>query len=76
MHTLCLCLKHEVPVDELQPWKWKDERTTAGARFQMCEDDFRRLLQLCERNEGLQGLFAPGGWLYEQLDLDGFKKDD
>ena len=75
-HTLCLCLKYKVLVDQLQPWDWKDEGTTAGTRFQMCRNDFRRLLQLCERNEGLQGLFAPESWLYEQLDLDGFKKGD
>ena len=75
-HAFCLCLKYKVLANQLQPLNPKDEGTAAGTRFQMCRNDFRRLLQLCERNEGLQGLFAPESWLYEQLDLDGFKKGD
>ena len=57
-HSLCLCLKHRVPVNELKPWNHKDEPTMAGEMFKVCEADFGLLLQLCERNERSRGLFA------------------
>lgn len=72
--TLCLCLKHEVPVEELEPWVLRREPATAGQRFRMCKDDFKLLQQLCEKNEGLRGLFAPKSWLFEEFSLVDFMK--
>jgi len=41
----------------------------------MCKGDFKLLQQLCERNEGLRGLFASKvGWLFEELNLGDFVK--
>jgi hypothetical protein len=71
-HTLCLCLKHVVPIDKLKPWRWKDEPTMGKPK--MCQDDFRLLLQLCEKNEGLRGLFASESWLFEDFSLIDFMK--
>lgn len=73
-HTLCLCLKHKVSFDKLEPWSWKDEPAMAGEKFRMCGGDFRLLQQLCERNEGLRGLFASESWLFEELSLVDFMK--
>lgn len=72
--TLCLCLRHRVPIDKLEPWSWKDEPVMAGERFRMCPDDLRLLMQLCEKNEGLRGLFASESWLFEEFSLVDFMK--
>lgn len=70
-HSLCICLKHRVPINELKLWSWKDELASGEAKFKMCKGDFRVLQQLCERNERLCGLFASElGWLFEELSLD------
>jgi len=72
---LCLCLKHRVPINQLEPWNHKDGPTMAGERFRMCKPDFKLLRQLCERNEHLRGLFASEiRWLFEELSLDDFVK--
>lgn len=73
-HTLCLCLKHQVPIEDLEPWRWKGESMAAGEGYKMCGDDFKLLLQLCEKNEGLRGLFASEGWLFEELGLIDFAR--
>jgi hypothetical protein len=73
--SLCLCLKHRIPLDELKPWSWKDEPEVADERFRMCKGDFKALQQLCERNEHLRGLFASEiSWLFQELYLDDFVK--
>ena len=69
--TLCLCLKHKVPTDKLELWSWRDN---AGENYRMCGGDFRLLQQLCEKNEGLRGLFASESWLFEELSLIDFMK--
>ena len=46
----------------------------SGERFRMCERDFELLQQLCEKNEGLRGLFASESWLFEELGLVDFMK--
>ncbi|KAF9649834.1 hypothetical protein BDM02DRAFT_3113063 [Thelephora ganbajun] len=72
-HSLCLCLKHRVSIDELKPWCLKDESAMAGEKFRMCRGDFRLLQQLCERNERLRGLFTSEiGWLFEELGMNDF----
>lgn len=74
-HSLCLCIKHRVPINELKPWSWKDEPALGGEKFVMCRGDFRVLQLLCERNERLRGLFASDiRWLFEELSLDDFLK--
>ena len=73
-HTLCLCLKHRVPIDRLGRWSWKGEPQMPGERLRMCSKDFRLLLQLCEKNEGLRGLFASESWLFEEFSLVDFMK--
>jgi hypothetical protein len=73
--SLCLCLKHRVPINDVMPWSWKGEPEMAGERFRMCKGDFKTLQQLCERNEYLRGLFASEiSWLFQELHLDGFVK--
>jgi hypothetical protein len=70
-HSLCLCLKHQVPIKDLKPWSWKDEPAFGREKPRMCRGDFRVLQQLCERNERLRGLFASEiRWLFEELSLD------
>ena len=74
-HSLCLCLKHQVPIKELKPWSQKRKPAMAGERFQMRSTDLRLLQQLCERNERLRGLFTSEiRWLFEELSLDDFVK--
>lgn len=74
-YSLCLCIKHQVPINELKPWSWEDEPAPGGERFTMCKGDFRVLQQLCERNERLRGLFASEmRWLLEELSLDDILK--
>ena len=75
-HSLCLCLKHQVPIDELEPWTWKDEPVTVEQRYRMCRPDFGLLKQLCERNEGLRGLLTSPEmrWFFEELFLEDFLK--
>jgi len=69
--TLCLCLKHRVPIDELKPWSWKGEPAIGVEKFVMCRPDFKLLQELCERNERLRGLFASEiRRLVEELNLD------
>jgi len=73
--SICLCLKHRVPIDELKPWSWKDGPASGGEKFKMCRGDFRVLQQLCERNERLRGLFVSEiRWLFEELSLDDILK--
>jgi hypothetical protein len=75
LSQLCLCLKHRVPINELEPWSWKDEPNMVGERFKMCRADFKALQQLCERNEHLRGLFASEiSWLFQELRLDDIVK--
>lgn len=72
---LCLCLKHRVPINELELWSYKNRPTMGGERFRMCRTDFKLLRQLCERNEGLRGLFTSKvGWVFKELNLDDFVK--
>ncbi|KAF9791026.1 hypothetical protein BJ322DRAFT_1104680 [Thelephora terrestris] len=74
-NILCLCIKHQVPIDKLEPWSWKGEpKMAAGQKYKMCKSDFKLLQQLCKRNERLRGLFASSemGWLFEELRLDDF----
>ena len=74
-HSLCLCLKHQVPINELRPWSHKHEPAMVGEKFRMCKTDFKSLRQLCERNERLRGLFASEiRWLFQELSLDDFVK--
>jgi len=69
---LCLCLKHRIPINELELWK---HRGGPGERFKMLKADFKLLQRLCERNEHLRGLFASEiRWLFEELSLDDFVK--
>ena len=72
---LCLCLKHRVPINDLEPWNYEGGRPIAGERFRMCTTDFESFRQLCERNEHLRGLFASEiRWLFKELCLDDFVK--
>ena len=73
LSQLCLCLKHQVPINDLEPWSRKDEPDITGEKFRMCKGDFRALRQLCERNEHLRGLFASDiTQLLQELRLDDF----
>ena len=75
LSQLCLCIQHRVPINELELWNFKDGPPMIGERFRMCKPDFRLLRQLCERNEGLRGLFTSElSWLFEELGLDDFMK--
>ena len=70
-HSLCLCLKHKISFNELQPWSREDKPKSGGAKYKMCRGDFKILQQLCERNERLRGLFATEiRWLVEEVNLD------
>ena len=73
-HSVCLCIKHQVPIAKLEPWSWGEEPKMVGQRYRMCKADFKLLQQLCQRNESLRGLFASSemGWLFEELRLDDF----
>jgi len=74
-HSLCLCLKHRIPINEVKPWNWKGEPAVVGEKPRMCKADFRLLQHLCERNERLRGLFVSEiRWLFEELSLEDLAK--
>ena len=74
-HSLCLCLRHKVSIDELKPWSWEEKPKSGGAKYRMCKRDFKILQQLCERNERLRGLFATEiRWLLEEVNVDDVMK--
>lgn len=69
-HTLCLCIRHQVPINGLKPWSWKEELASVEEDPKMYGADFRALQQLCERNERLRGLFVSEmRWLFEDDDV-------